>query len=109
MMKKIRQKLKSSKAETLGEVLVASLLAGIALLSLSSMIMASHRIIDSSSNLVKTFYEEKNQLEKQSVQPEAGNVTIRKKDNTEINTEINIDVEVYKTNENGLALYKSKT
>lgn len=102
MMKKIRQKLKNSQGETLGEVLVAALLAGIALLSLSSMIMASHKIIDRSSNIVKAFYEEINDLERQSLQPKNGIVTIRSKDNTQVN----INVDVYKTSENGLAIYK---
>lgn len=101
-MEKIRQKLKSSRGETLGEVLVASLLAGIGLLSLSSMIMTSHRIIDRSSNLVKVFYEEVNELEKQSLESKSGMVTIKSKDNSDVN----INVDIYKTKENGLALYK---
>ena len=102
MIKKTRRKLTNAKGETLGEVLVASLLAGIALLSLSSMIMVSHRIIDRSSNVVKAFYEEINEIERQSLQAKNGIVTIRSKDSTQVN----IDVQVYKTEENGLAIYK---
>ena len=100
-MKRIRQKLKNSKGETLVEALVASLLAGIALLALSSMIMTSHRMIDKSNDTVKAFYEEINQIEKRSLNPKNGIVTIRSSDNTQIQ----INVKVYKTDKSGLAVY----
>lgn len=101
MMKKIGKRLINSQGETLGEVLVASLLGGIALLTLSSMIMASHKIMDRSNNTVKAFYEEINQLERQSIEPKSGTITIKSDDNMEAH----INVKIYKTNKNGLAVY----
>lgn len=100
-MKRIRQKLKNSQGETLAEALIASLLAGIALLALSSMIMASHRMMDRSNNTVKAFYEEINQIEEQAIHPKNGTVTIMSSDKTQ--TKLN--VEIYKTDESGLAIY----
>ena len=100
-MKRIRQKLKNSQGETLAEALIASLLAGIALLALSSMIMASHRMMDRSNNTVKAFYEEINQIEEQAIHPKNGTVTIMSSDKTQ--TKLN--VKIYKTDESGLAIY----
>ena len=100
-MKRIRQKLGNSKGETLPEALVASLLAGIALLALSSMIMVSHQMIDRSNDTIKAFYEEANQIEKQSIPPKEGIVTIVSSDKTQAQ----INVKVYKTDETNLAIY----
>lgn len=100
-MKGIRQKLKENKGETLAEAMVASLFAGIALLALSTMIMVSHRMIDSSSNAVKEFYEDANDIERLSGEFEQGTVTIIGSDHTTSR----IDVKIYKTEESGLAVY----
>lgn len=100
-MKRIRQKLGGSKGETLPEALIASLLAGTALLALSSMIMVSHQMIDRSNNTMKAFYEEVNQIEKQLVSPKNGVVTIMSLDNMQAQ----IDVKIYKTDESHLAAY----
>lgn len=97
---KLRKKLGDSKGETLAEALVASLLAGIALLFLASMIMVSHRMIDRSSNGVTAFYEDANQIENQTVEPKDGHVTLISSDHTQ--TQIN--VKIYKT-DSGLAVY----
>lgn len=95
------KKLKESKGETLAEAMVASLLAGIALLILSTMIMVSHRMIDNSSNAVKEFYEGANKIESKSGQFEQGTVTIIGSDHTKTG----IDVKIYKAEESGLAVY----
>lgn len=100
-MKRIRQKLKNSKGETLAEALVASLLAGMALLALASMIMVSHGMMDRSNKAVKAFYEEVNQIEKQLIHPKSGTVTIISSGKTQTQ----IDVKVYKTDESNLAVY----
>lgn len=99
-MERIKQKLGDSKGETLAEVLVASLLAGIALLALSSMIMVSHQMIDRSDETVKAFYEEINQIEKLSISPKGGIVTV-----SSDKRQAQIDVKVYKTDESNLAIY----
>lgn len=100
-MKGIRQKLKGNKGETLAEAMVASLLAGIALLVLSTMIMVSHRMIDNSSNAVKEFYEGANEIERESGAFENGTVTITGSDHKKTQ----IEVKIYKTEESGLAVY----
>lgn len=99
---KLRKKLIESKGETLAETLVASLLAGIAMLFLASMILVSHRMIDRSSNAVKDFYEDANQIENQAMDPTNGQVTIISSDNTQTQ----IDVKIYKS-DNGLVVYNN--
>lgn len=103
-MNKIEQKLKSFKGETIAEALMASLLGGIGLLILATMIRVSHRMIDNSNSIVNAFYEEVNLLENQSIVSKDGTVTI-----TDLNnTKAEIHVRIYKTNENGLVMYTHK-
>nr|WP_307990995.1 hypothetical protein [uncultured Niameybacter sp.] len=103
-MNKVGQKLKSLKGETIAEALMASLLGGIGLLILATMIRVSHGMIDNSNDIINVFYEEVNLLEKQSIVPKEGTVTI-----TDLNnTKAEIHVKVYKTNKNELAMYTHK-
>lgn len=103
-MNKVGQKLKSFKGETIAEALMASLLGGIGLLILATMIRVSHRMIDNSNSIVNGFYEEVNLLENQSIVPKDGMVTIIDLNNTKAE----IHVKVYKTNKSELAMYTHK-
>ena len=100
-MNRIRKKIENSKGETLAEALVASLLAGIALLALSSMIMTSHRMMDQSQQTVQQLYEDMNSIENRTISPQSGNVIISGKDNMQTH----ISVDIYKASNSGLASY----
>ena len=100
-MDRIRKKIENSKGETLAEALVASLLAGIALLALASMIMASHRMMDQSQKAVQQIYEDMNAIESRTISPQSGNVTITGQDTMQ--TKISVDI--YKASNSGLASY----
>lgn len=101
-MKKLNEKLKSVKGETLLEVLLSSFLGGIALLILASMITVSHRLIDQSSDAVGEFYEEVNEIEKQTAPFKNGTITIKSSKTLE---ETIVNVKIYKLSNNGLTAY----
>ena len=103
-MKKIQEILKETKGETLVEVLVASLLSGMALMTLFFMIQVSHHLIEKGNRSVQASYDAFNQIEKQEMAPEAG--TIRIKDSNLMQVEI--EVSVYKTKDGKLAVYAKK-
>lgn len=102
-MNRISEKLKDVRGETLAEALLASLLAGIALLILASMIMASHRMIDKSSDTIEKFYDDINKIEKQEEPYKEGTVVIKSENNPE--KEINIRVRIFKITDGSLAAY----
>lgn len=100
-MTRVKQRLKDEKGETLAEALIASFLAAIGLLILATMIRTSHKMIDKSSGIVNTFYNQVNQIENRLISPENGSVTITDSNNTKIK----IPVKIYKAGEDGLAMY----
>lgn len=97
----IRRKMNDSSGETLAEVLVASLVAGAALLGLATMIMVSHKMMDTSGSDRSTYYEHVNGIELRAMPKSSAVVTI--KDNEYGNTEITVDL--YKSEDNLLAVY----
>lgn len=103
-MKKIQETLKETKGETLVEVLVASLLSGMALMTLFFMIQVSHHLIDKGNRVVQTNYDNFNQIEKQEMKPEVGTITIKDSDQMQVE----IEVSVYKTKDGKLAVYAEK-
>ncbi|WP_066719376.1 hypothetical protein [Clostridium sp. Marseille-P299] len=102
-MNKISEKVKDVRGETLAEALLASLLAGIALLILASMIMVSHRMIDKSSETIEAFYGDINNIEKQEGPCNEGTVVIKSKNTPE--KEIKIEVKIFKITDGSLAAY----
>ena len=103
-MKKIQEILKETKGETLVEVLVASLLSGMALMTLFFMIQVSHHLIEKGNRVVETSYNNFNQIEKQEMEPEAGTITIKGSNQMQVE----IEVSVYKTKDGKLAVYAGK-
>ena len=61
-MKKIQEILKETKGETLVEVLVGSLLSGMALMTLFFMIQVSHHLIEKGNRSVQASYDAFNQM-----------------------------------------------
>ena len=59
-MKKLIKKLKSSSGESIGETLVALLIAALALLMLAVAITATTRIITNSSEKVDDYFDKSN-------------------------------------------------
>lgn len=103
IMNSINKKLKSTRGETLLEVLLASFLGGIALLILASMITASHRMIDKSSETIEEFYEDTNKIENQTAPFKNGTVTIKSEKIPE--EEIKITVKIFSVTDGSLAAY----
>lgn len=103
IMNKINAKLKNTRGETLLEVLLASFLGGIALLILASMITASHRLIDKSSETIEKIYEDTNKIEKQTAPFKNGTVTIKSEKTPE--EEIKITVKIFSTTDSSLSAY----
>lgn len=97
----IRKKINNSGGETLIEVLVASLVAGVALLGLATMIMVSHKMMDTSGKNGDVYYEDINAIELRTAPKSSAIVTII--DNEHGNTQIHVDL--YKTDDNLLAVY----
>ena len=62
-MKKLIKKLKSSSGESIGETLVALLIAALALLMLAVAITATTRIINNSSEKVDDYFDKSNTSE----------------------------------------------
>lgn len=98
---RIRRKIKDSSGETLAEVLVASLVAGIAMLGLATMIMASQKMMNTSGMDSSTYYEQVNRIELRTAPKASAVVTI--KDNEYGDTHIHVDL--YKSEDNVLAVY----
>ena len=57
MMDRFLEKLKSTKGETISETLVATLIAAIAMLMFSSMVIASRNVIENSKKTISDHYE----------------------------------------------------
>ncbi len=81
-MKKIRAKLKSRKGDSIAEVLVALLIAGVALVLLASMITSSTNIISRSRERMETYYADNNALAAQSGGGGEATVTVKNGDST---------------------------
>lgn len=94
-------KLRCSKGETLVEVLLGSLIAGIALVGFFTMLMASNRMMERSDDSIKAYYEDMNAIEQQALSPNRGLITITDEEHRVIQIEVNI----YQTEDNPLAAY----
>ena len=88
MIRLVKKKLKSTRGDSIAEVLVALLISAVALVMLASMIMTSSRLITSSKTLMKDYYDASQALVtlkagESQVTPDT--LTIRnKEDNSEV-------------------------
>lgn len=78
-MKKLLKKIKSKTAETIGETLVALLIASFALLMLAGAISTSTGIITSSSDKIDNYFEKSNSNLVEMEDAGTGNVVIKEK------------------------------
>ena len=100
-MRKVIQRFKEEKGETLAETMVSALIAGIGLLMLSSMLIAAQRIITNSNDAVKNFYQEMNQIENRTAASESKKVVIEDIEGTRAE----INVTVYQSDGGEVAAY----
>lgn len=78
-MKQVRQKLRSQRGESLGEVLVALLVAALAITILAGAIVTAGRIITQSREAMGEYYASNNELSAHSGTPTGGKVTFSEK------------------------------
>ena len=78
-MKKMLRKLKSKAGETIGETLVALLIASFALLMLAGAISTSTGIITRSSDKIDNYFEKANSSLVEMKDAASGNVVIKEK------------------------------
>ena len=76
MMKKIRNKLKSTAGETIAEVLIALLISSLALVMLAAMINASSNMILKTQKTMNSYYEGFETLAKQSDTGNSGTIKL---------------------------------
>ena len=67
----MRSKLNKDKGESLAEVLIAVLIIAVGLVLLSSLVIASSRLVDKSQTRMSSVYNAVNTLEESSVNPDA--------------------------------------
>lgn len=73
---KIQTVLRNTNGETLVEVLLSSLIAGLAIFSLFTMVMTSQKIMEKSQASIEKMYETMNQLEERIGDSKNGTVLI---------------------------------
>lgn len=103
-MDKLRRKLHQKKGETLAEVMVAILVSAAGMLLLSSLIMASTRIVDKGAKSMMIMYDGATAMETKSPEPiknQQMTVTFANGGTTVSN----IFVDIYKDNESKLVSY----
>lgn len=76
-MKKMLEKIKSTKGESIGEVLVALLISSLALVLLASMITSSSTLIKNSRAKMSRYYYQNDILTKQSGSASEGSITFK--------------------------------
>ena len=57
------KKIKSQSGESISEVLVASLIVSLAFIMVLSLIMASQKILQKTDNMMKNYYDDRNDFE----------------------------------------------
>lgn len=77
-MKQIKNKLTSSKGESIAEVMVASLIAALALLLLATMIMSSTHLVQKSEKTMDDYYNQISNLDSGQANHSDSNVTIKR-------------------------------
>ena len=77
-MRNIAKKLKNRRGETIAEVLVSLLIGAMAILMLATMVASATKIITSSSEKMKAYVIDGNNLAEQSSFSSTGTVTFKK-------------------------------
>ncbi len=104
LLKQARTKLTGQGGESIGEVLIATLISAVALTMLASMLITSSRLISQSREKLESYYQKNNALVmQQSTDTHTGTVIIDKGSDASTDDYYSVSVS-YKTNkmdENG--------
>ena len=76
MVRRIKNRLRSKRGESLAEVLIATLLSAVAMVMLSSMIFTSNRIVTHSKEVTQKYVTENNRIVEKKGTYREGSVSV---------------------------------
>ena len=77
MVRRIKNRLRSKRGESLAEVLIATLLSAVAMVMLSSMIFTSNRIVTHSKEVTQKYVTENNRIVEKKGTYREGSVSVK--------------------------------